>query len=211
MSERDFKMNNIMNVKNISIALLTMLTVFLVNNVAFSQEIPVAKIIVIDNRVISTNAAVAKDINRQTAQIKATMEAELQTKENALRAEQEDLKTKINIIPQESYNQLQQAFQVKVNQYQQEVQIKSRQLETAIVNANNAIERELKPILQKILKDTGATMMLDKNLIREQIPGLDVTTRVIEQLDLVMPSTTVSLPPLPEAAPAAGAAAPQEN
>ena len=200
-----------MNVKNISIALLTMLTVFLVNNVAFSQEIPVAKIIVIDNRVISTNAAVAKDINRQTAQIKATMEAELQTKENALRAEQEDLKTKINIIPQESYNQLQQAFQVKVNQYQQEVQIKSRQLETAIVNANNAIERELKPILQKILKDTGATMMLDKNLIREQIPGLDVTTRVIEQLDLVMPSTTVSLPPLPEAAPAAGAAAPQEN
>ncbi|MCB2090003.1 MAG: OmpH family outer membrane protein [Alphaproteobacteria bacterium] len=204
-------MNNIMNVKNISIALLTMLTVFLVNNVAFSQEIPVAKIIVIDNRVISTNAAVAKDINRQTAQIKATMEAELQTKENALRAEQEDLKTKINIIPQESYNQLQQAFQVKVNQYQQEVQIKSRQLETAIVNANNAIERELKPILQKILKDTGATMMLDKNLIREQIPGLDVTTRVIEQLDLVMPSTTVSLPPLPEAAPAAGAAAPQEN
>ncbi|HPF46385.1 MAG TPA: hypothetical protein PK690_05915, partial [Emcibacteraceae bacterium] len=84
-------------------------------------------------------------------------------------------------------------------------------LETAIVNANNAIERELKPILQKILKDTGATMMLDKNLIREQIPGLDVTTRVIEQLDLVMPSTTVSLPPLPEAAPAAGAAAPQEN
>lgn len=200
-----------MNVKNISTALLSILTVLILNNVAFSQEIPVAKIIVIDNRVISTNAAVAKDINRQTAQIKATMEAELQTKENALRAEQEDLKTKINIIPQESYNQLQQAFQVKVNQYQQEVQIKSRQLETAIVNANNAIERELKPILQKILKDTGATMMLDKNLIREQIPGLDVTTRVIEQLDLVMPSTTVTLPPLPEAAPAAGAQAPQGN
>ncbi|MCP5382699.1 MAG: OmpH family outer membrane protein [Kordiimonadaceae bacterium] len=204
-------MNKIMNVKNISTALLSILTVLILNNVAFSQEIPVAKIIVIDNRVISTNAAVAKDINRQTAQIKATMEAELQTKENALRAEQEDLKTKINIIPQESYNQLQQAFQVKVNQYQQEVQIKSRQLETAIVNANNAIERELKPILQKILKDTGATMMLDKNLIREQIPGLDVTTRVIEQLDLVMPSTTVTLPPLPEAAPAAGAQAPQGN
>lgn len=211
MSERDFKMNNIMNVKKISTALLTMLTmltVLYVNSAAFSQEIPVAKIIVIDNRVISTNAAVAKDINRQTAQIKAAMEAELQTKENALRAEQEDLKTKINIIPQESFNQLQQAFQVKVNQYQQEVQIKSRQLETAIVNANDAIERELKPILQKILKDTGATMMLDKNLIREQIPGLDVTTRVIEQLDLVMPSTTVTLPPLPEAAPAA---APQQN
>lgn len=109
-------------------------------------------------------------------------------------------------MPQEAYNQLQQEFQVKVNEYQQDVQIKNRQLEIAIVNANAEIERALKPILQNILKETGATMLMDKNLIREQVPGLDVTTRVIEQLDLVMPSTTVELPPVPEAAPAAGQA-----
>ena len=195
-----------MNIKSISAAVLAVFSVLFVSNVALSQEIPTAKIVVIDNRVISANAAVAKDINRQATQIQTQMEAELKTKENALRAENDDLKTKINIMPQEAYNQLQQEFQVKVNEYQQDVQIKNRQLEIAIVNANAEIERALKPILQNILKETGATMLMDKNLIREQVPGLDVTTRVIEQLDLVMPSTTVELPPVPEAAPAAGQA-----
>lgn len=194
-------MTKIKNVKSISAAVLAVFSVLFVSNISLSQEIPPAKIIVIDNRVISTNAAVAKDINRQATQIQTQMEAELKTKENALRAENDDLKTKINIMPQESYNLLQQQFQVKVNEYQQDVQIKNRQLEIAIVNANAEIERALKPILQNILQTTGATMMMDKNLIREQIPGLDVTTRVIEQLDLAMPSITVELPPVPEAAP----------
>lgn len=200
-------MMKIIDVKNISTAFIAVLSVIFASNVAFSQEIPAAKIIVIDNRVISTNAAVAKDINRQAQQIQAEMEAELKTKENALRAEQEDLQTKINILPPETITQLQQEFQVKVNEYQQDVQVKSRRLEVAIVNANNEIERALKPILQNVLKETGATMLIDKTLVREQIPGLDVTTRVIEQLDLAMPSIAVELPPIPEAAPAPAAPA----
>ena len=197
------------DVKNISVAFIAALSVIFASNLAFAQEIPAAKIIVIDNRVISTNAAVAKDINRQAQQIQSEMEAELKTKENALRAEQEDLQTKVNILPPETITQLQQEFQVKVNEYQQDVQIKSRRLEVAIVNANNEIERALKPILQNVLKETGATMLMDKTLVREQIPGLDVTTRVIEQLDLAMPSIVVELPPIPEAAP--DAAAPATN
>ena len=197
------------DVKNISVAFIAALSVIFASNLAFAQEIPAAKIIVIDNRVISTNAAVAKDINRQAQQIQSEMEAELKTKENALRAEQEDLQTKVNILPPETITQLQQEFQVKVNEYQQDVQIKSRRLVVAIVNANNEIERALKPILQNVLKETGATMLMDKTLVREQIPGLDVTTRVIEQLDLAMPSIMVELPPIPEAAP--DAAAPATN
>jgi len=209
MSERDFNMMKRIDVKNISVAFIAALSVIFASNLAFAQEIPAAKIIVIDNRVISTNAAVAKDINRQAQQIQSEMEAELKTKENALRAEQEDLQTKVNILPPETITQLQQEFQVKVNEYQQDVQIKSRRLEVAIVNANNEIERALKPILQNVLKETGATMLMDKTLVREQIPGLDVTTRVIEQLDLAMPSIMVELPPIPEAAP--DAAAPATN
>ena len=179
MSERDFNMIKRIDVKNISVAFIAALSVIFASNLAFAQEIPAAKIIVIDNRVISTNAAVAKDINRQAQQIQSEMEAELKTKENALRAEQEDLQTKVNILPPETITQLQQEFQVKVNEYQQDVQIKSRRLEVAIVNANNEIERALKPILQNVLKETGATMLMDKTLVREQIPGLDVTTRVM--------------------------------
>ncbi|WP_249035364.1 OmpH family outer membrane protein [Pseudemcibacter aquimaris] len=177
-------------------------TVFAFTAVAFSttsnaQAIPEAKIAVVDNRLISSNAAVAIDINRQVAKIQADMQTEMQTKGNALRTEEEELKGQSAIMPQEAYNQKVAEFQQKAVAYQREVQLKSRQLEVAIATANTEVERALKPILQKILQETGATILLEKAFVLEQAPGLDVTTRVIEELDLAMPTTTVVLPELP--------------
>ncbi|MBL4602912.1 MAG: OmpH family outer membrane protein [Emcibacteraceae bacterium] len=198
-------MTKIINIKNVFAAVIAVCSITIMNNVAYSQEIPVAKIIVVDNKIISTNSAVAIDINRQVRQIESQMQVELQTRRNALQAEQEDIQSKVNIMPQESWNQLQQAFQLKVNQYQQDVQIKGVQLDRAIANANAELARALKPILQNVLQQKGATMMMDKTLIIEQVPGLDVTTMIMEQLDLALPSVEVVLPDLPEAAPVADA------
>ena len=104
-------------------------------NIASAQEIPPAKIIVIDSTLIGTNAAVATDLTRQVTQIQNQLQADLKTREDLLRAENDDLKTKINIMPQEAYNLLQQEFQVKVNEYQQDVQIQNRQIEVMVTNA----------------------------------------------------------------------------
>ena len=207
MSERDFNMKKMMNMKYFYSAVIALISVIGINSLANAQAIPAAKIAVVDNRLIVTTAAVAVDINRQVAQIQADMQTELQTKGNALRAEEESLKGQSAIMPQEAYNQKAQEFQQKAVEYQREVQIKRQQLEIAIANANAEIERALKPILQKVLQDTGATILIEKGFVLEQAPGLDVTTRVIEQLDLAMPSTTVALPEVPEAA-AAPVAAP---
>ncbi len=189
-----------LSIKQICAGFAALITVLVINNIAIAQDIPAAKIIVIDNRQISANAAVAKDISRQVSQIESQMQIELQGIEATLKAEQEELQSQINMIPQDAYNQRAQDFQLKVNQYQQNVQRKRLQLERALVNADAEVERALKPILQDVLKQTGATLLMDKTIIIEQVPGLDVTTRVIEQLDLAMPSLQVVLPDLPEAA-----------
>jgi outer membrane protein len=200
MSERDFNMIMNTKIKYFYAAVLAVISLNMLSEVAIAQTIPVAKIAIIDNRTISANAAVAIDINRQVTQIRADMQAELQTKGNELRAEEESLKGQSAIMPQEAYNQKVQEFQQKAAGYQRDVQIKSQQLEIAIANANTEVERALKPILQKILQETGATMLMEKALVLEQMPGLDVTTRVVEELDLAMPSTTVVLPEVPAAA-----------
>lgn len=197
--------------KQTIIGLMSVLAIGLCSNVVFAQGIPNAKIIVIDNRLISTNAAVAKDIGRQIRQIESEMQVELTTQENALKTEQEELQSQANMIPQESYNQRAQEFQLKVNQYQQSVQRKRLQLERALVNADAAVERALKPILQNVLSQNAATILMDKTVIIEQAPGLDVTTQVIEQLDLAMPTYTVELPDLPDAAAPEAAAAPAQQ
>jgi len=204
-------MNRKFSVKQIYAGLIILIMAFAMNSTVVAQGIPNAKIIVVDNRLISSNAAVAVDISRQVRQIESEMQVELQSEQNALQAEQESLQSQINMIPQEAYNQRAQEFQLKVNQYQQNVQRKRLQLERALVNADAEVERALKPILQNVLQQTGATILMDKTIIIEQSPGLDVTTQVIEQLDLAMPSLKVVLPDLPEAAapPAAAPAAQQ--
>jgi len=171
-----------MNMKYFYSAVIALISVIGINSLANAQAIPAAKIAVVDNRLIVTTAAVAVDINRQVAQIQADMQTELQTKGNALRAEEESLKGQSAIMPQEAYNQKAQEFQQKAVEYQREVQIKRQQLEIAIANANAEIERALKPILQKVLQDTGATILIEKGFVLEQAPGLDVTTRVLSNL-----------------------------
>ncbi|MDG1859103.1 MAG: OmpH family outer membrane protein [Emcibacteraceae bacterium] len=190
-------MNMKTNMKYFYAAILTAVSLITVSEVAIAQTIPAAKIAIVDQRIVGNNAAVAIDINRQVAQIRADMQTELQTEGNALRAEEESLKSQSAIMPQEAYNQKVQEFQQKAAGYQRDVQIKSQQLEIAIATANAEVERELKPIYQKILQEVGATMLMDKSLVLEQATGLDVTTRVIEELDLAMPSTTVVLPEVP--------------
>jgi len=205
MSGRDFKMNKITKI-NFSLAtLVALLSMLFVSNVVSAQEIPPAKIIVIDSTLIGTNAAVTADLTRQVTQIQTQLQADLKIREDLLRAENDDLKTKVNIMPQEAYNLLQQEFQVKVNEYTQDVQIQNRQIEIMISNAYAEIERALVPIRLNILQLTGATMMMDKSFALVQVPGLDVTTRVIEQLDIAMPSINVVLPPVPDGIIAQGA------
>ena len=198
-------MNKITKI-NFSLAtLVALLSMIFVSNVVSAQEIPPAKIIVIDSTLIGTNAAVTADLTRQVTQIQTQLQADLKIREDLLRAENDDLKTKVNIMPQEAYNLLQQEFQVKVNEYTQDVQIQNRQIEIMISNAYAEIERALIPIRLNILQLTGATMMMDKSFALVQVPGLDVTTRVIEQLDIAMPSINVVLPPVPDGIIAQGA------
>ena len=113
-------------------------------------------------------------------------------------------------MPQEAYNLKAEEFQRKLNAYRLDVNTKQRQLEIAIANANAAVTREIKPIYQSILQTTGATILMDKIMVLEQVPGIDVTTMVIEQLDIKLPSVKVELPPVPEV-PAAATAAPATN
>ncbi len=189
---------------------IMLLVSMMAGTTASAQNIPNAKIIVIDNTMLSTNSAVAKDIQRQMRQLQSEMQLEVTAQETALQAEQQELQSQANLLPQDAYNQRAEPFRLKRNEYLQNVQRKNLQLERALIIANAEIERALKPILQKVLQDNGATMMMDKANIVEQAPGLDVTTQIIEQLDLALPTYTVVLPDLPEAAPAVAAPAPQQ-
>lgn len=158
------------------------------------EALPPAVIAVIDSRMVRFNSAAGKDIQNQLDAIRTKFQVEIAEQEKKLKEEETTLKSQRSILPKESYDAKVRDFQNKVLTVQREVQIKNKQLETALGNAQNELQRALKPILQKILKDHNATMIMDVSLVIEKSAGLDVTTKVIEALDAVLPTIKVELP-----------------
>ncbi|MFC7050579.1 OmpH family outer membrane protein [Emcibacter nanhaiensis] len=160
---------------------------------ATAQALPKVAIAVIDSRRITMDSAAGKDIRRQLDVIRQKFQAEIVAKETELKKEEESLSNQRSLVPKEVYEQKVVEFRGKVADMQRDAQAKNRQLEVALVNAQNKLQSALTPIYQKILKERGANMIIDKSLVIEHNAALNVTDEVIEQLDQVLPAVKVEL------------------
>ena len=187
-------MNKIIKMTLMAAIAATVSTISPLVTASVAQSLPPAVIAVIDSRMVRFNSAAGKDIQNQLDAIRTKFQTEIAEQEKTLKEEETTLKAQRAILPKDAYDAKVNDFQNKVLTVQREVQIKNKQLETALGNAQNELQRALKPILQKILKDHNATMIMDVSLVIEKTSGLDVTTKVIEALDLVLPNIKVELP-----------------
>jgi len=187
-------MNKIIKITLMAAMVATVSTFSQITTVAVAEALPPAVIAVIDTRMVRFNSAAGKDIQNQLDAIRTKFQTEIAEQEKTLKEEETTLKSQRSILPKESYDAKVNDFQNKVLTVQREVQIKNKQLEAALSNAQNELQRALKPILQKVLKDHKATMIMDVSLVIERTSGLDVTTKVIEALDLALPNIKVELP-----------------
>ncbi len=190
-------MNKIIKITLMAAIATVVVTFSNMATIVAAQSLPPAVIAVIDSRMVRFNSAAGKDIQNQLDAIRTKFQTEIAEQEKALKEEETTLKSQRSILPKESYDAKVKDFQNKVLTVQREVQIKNKQLETALGNAQNELQRALKPILQKILKEHKATMIMDVSLVIEKTSGLDVTTKVIEALDQVLPTIKVELPASP--------------
>ncbi len=65
------------------------------------------------------------------------------------------------------------------------------------------MEQQLVPILQQVVQERGANMVLDKQaVVTASAGGVDITKEVIDRLDAKMPTYKVNMnaPPLPQGA-----------
>ena len=81
-------------------------------------------------------------------------------------------------------------FQAREQSLQSEVQRKDEQMRVAYAQAQQTMEAKLGPILQQIVKERGANLVLDKQAIvfAPQSGGFDITGDCIKRLDQQMPA-----------------------
>lgn len=163
---------------------------------------PQPKIVVLDKVAILQFSNVGKDVARQVQGYAAQAKSDLTAQGRALQAEGRTLQQQIAILAPDVKAKRIASFQAREQSLQGAAQKKDEQIKAGFFAARQAIEQKLGPILQQVVKERGANLVLDKQaVVMATVGGYDITADVIGRLNQQMPTYKVNLnaPPPPGA------------
>jgi Skp family chaperone for outer membrane proteins len=167
------------------------------------------RIIVIDRQQLLQRSAAGKDIFTQTQTLSKQLETQLRTEETALQGEAVQLQQQLAILAADVRAQREKDFTAKQQAFQGRVQQRQAQIQASFNAAARQVEVALDPILQAIMRERGANMVLDRSAVIVATSDVDVTPLALQRLDRALPRVKVDLAATPAvAAPPAAAAAP---
>ena len=164
------------------------------------QGTPMPKILVIDRAAILRGSAVGQSIMKQVQQLTLSAENGLKARDQALRAEGAQLQQQLAILAPAVKAAKIKAFEAKQAALQGEVQKQQGLIQGGVLKARQQVEVALGPILQKIMQERGANLLLDRNAVVLGTVDVDVTGVAIARLNQSLPTVKVTLQPLPAGA-----------
>ncbi len=156
---------------------------------------PPQKILLIDRQAILRFSKVGQDVARQIETMGNQAKGEIAGQQKALQAEAQQI--------QQQIAKKVQAFEAKQAGMQAAAQRKEQAIQGGFMTAQQTIAKTLEPILQNLMQQRGANMILDKNALvyasPQAVQAFDITQPAIEQLNQKLPNLKVSLatPPAP--------------
>jgi len=156
--------------------------------------LPAPKVLVINRQAILQSSKVGQDIARQVQAYAAQAKADMDAQGKALQTEGQALQQQIAILAPDVKQKKIDAFQAKEAGLQTQAQRREAQIQGGLMAAQTAVENVLGPILQGIMAQRGANLILDKNAVVFANSGaFDITQTAIDQLNQKMSSLKVTL------------------
>ena len=165
---------------------------------------PGPRVVVIDKVAILQRSKVGLDVAKQVQALANQARNELTAQGQALQTEGRQLQQQVAILAPDLKQKRMAAFEAKQRSLQGAAQKKDEQIKGGFLLARQAMEEALGPILQEVVKERGANLVLDKQAVVFANNGaFDITGEVISRLDRKMPTYKVTLAaaPAPSAAP----------
>ncbi len=176
----------------LSTLIVSVLVFFAAAN-AFAQADTNAKIITVDRNSFFVDSAAAKDIAKQVKTLREGIEADLNKKMEGLTTERDQLAGQQTILTQDVFEQKAKQLQERFVALQAEAENKQRQLQAAVAGAQAKILEAVSPILDDILKEKKANLMLERGIIVKGAVDIDVTATAMLRLNEKLPNVKVEL------------------
>jgi outer membrane protein len=163
------------------------------NAAPVTQNTPAPKILVIDRAAILRGSKVGQDIGRQVQGYTQSAEKEFKGESDHLRSEGQALQQQIAILAPDVKKNKIAAFEAEQQAFQKKVQLRQDQIQGGVMQARQTVEKALGPILQGIMSERGANLLLDRNVVLLGTVDIDVTALAIDRLNKKLPSVKVNL------------------
>jgi Skp family chaperone for outer membrane proteins len=164
---------------------------------------PIPRIIVIDRQAILRVSAAGKGMMASAQRLSQQADTEFKGQAEALQKELATVQRQLAILAPDVRAQKQKEFTTKQEAFQKRVTDRQAQIQNGFTTASAKLDQALGPILQQIMRERGANMLLDRAMVILSTADVDVSETAIQRLDKALPTLTVSLG---RAAPAAAGA-----
>lgn len=160
---------------------------------------PTPHIVVIDRAAIMQFSKVGQDIAKQVQALASQAKRDLSSQGASLQKEGQELQQQVAILAPDLKKKKIDAFEARQASLQKAAQRKDDQIRGGLLAAQRAVEQVLGPILEGIVKERGANMVLDRQAVVFANPAFDITAEAIQQLNAKLAAYHVTLqdPPAP--------------
>jgi Skp family chaperone for outer membrane proteins len=174
---------------------------------AATGRAPAAVILFLDRATVLRQSNVGKNMYAQVEALAKKMEADFAPENKKLQADVQQLQKEAGVLSPEVRNQKVKDLETRRQAFQKKVQDRQAAIQAGLANSRTTVEKALGPILEKIMNERSANLLLDRGLVVLGATDLDVTATVIARLNTALPKVTVT-PVAPKAAAAPKPAAP---
>lgn len=180
--------------------ILTLVVALFAGGVA-AQEQP-SPVLTVDLERIARESDYGQRVNGLIQAESVTLQADFDRIEAALTAEEQALVTKRDTVSAEDFKLLSQAFDEKVVRLREEQAQKQSDLQERQISEQRKLLRTIAPILYEIVKDRGASVLIDRRNIVLDLSSVDITDDAIAAMNATLgdgdtpPATTDPVTPV---------------
>lgn len=158
-----------------------------------AKKEPAAGILFVDRAAVLRDSSVGKDMYAQSEVLAKQMETDFKPENAALQADILALQTKSAYMTSQQRQAKVNELEARRQAFQKKLQDRQEAIRGGLAKARTQVEEALGPILDKIMADRSANLLLDRGLVVRGATDLDITPIVIERLDAALPKVTVTL------------------
>ena len=166
---------------------------------AAGKPAPAAVILFLDRGTVLRKSAVGTDMYKQVEALAKKMENDFAPENKKIQTDIQALQAQADVLTPQARQAKVKELETRRQALQKKVQDRQAAIQAGLGNSRTQIEKALAPILEKLLTERKANLLLDRGLVVLGATELDITQTVIDRLNKSLPKVTVT-PVAPKAA-----------